>query len=309
MNTSNNNHIFMNDIHGNEEAIVNAEYKHSRDCFLRNVFLFLDNAERILGDPRMAMARVSVSNGLAYMGAFPTACIGAYLDWWLHSGIEEILHDKEGRKALTWSVSGSPLSGMNSCSCVYPDGSIATISHGSFGKIWKSFLDANGRCRPKGESVEPFSIEEVVEILKTNAITEEDILRARLAVQQSVSSRLRFNLRQHFGRYMDVCNRYESMCLKYHKDELSAFRTDLLRMTAETEKALQAVAVEVSASRKEYREGVKSKDEHTKLMDDLNKRRGEIEQQLKKFKADGIARLTADGELTKELIESYLSSK
>lgn len=296
----------MNDIHGNEEAIVNAEYKHSRDCFLRNAFLFLDNAERILGDPRMAMARVSVSNGLAFMGAFPTACIGAYLDWWLHSGIEEILHDKEGRKALTWSVSGSPLSGMNSCSCVYPDGSIATISHGSFGKIWKSFLDANKRCRPEGETVELFSIEEVVEILKTNATTEEDILRARLAVQQSVSSRLRFNLNHIFVRYMDVCNRYESMCLKYHKDELAAFRTDLLRMTTETEKALQTVALNVTASRKEYREGVKSKDEHTKLMDELNKRRSAIEQQLKKFKADGIARLTADGELTKELIELFL---
>lgn len=298
----------MNDVHGNEEAIVNAEYVHSRDCFLQNAFLFLDNAERILGDSRMAMARVSVSNGLAYMGAFPTASIGTYLEWWLHSGLEEILHDKEGRKALTWTVSGSPLSGMNSCSCVYPDGSIATISHSSFGKIWKSFLDANKRCHPEDETVEPFSIEEVVEILKTNATTEEEILRARLAVQQNVSSRLRFNLNQTFGRYTDVCNRYESMCLKYHKDELDAFRADLLRMTTETEKALQAVAVEVSASRKEYREGVKSKDEHTKLMGELNKRRSEIEQQLKKFKADGIARLTAGGELTKELIESYLSS-
>lgn len=309
MNTSNSNHSFMNDVNGNEEAIVNAEYRYSRDCFLRNAFLFLDNAERILSDPRMAQARVSVSNGLAYMGAFPTANLGTYLDWWLHSGLEEILHDKEGRKALTWSVSGSPLSGMNSCSCVYPDGSIATICHGSFRKIWKSFLDASKRCRPEGEAVEPFSIEEVVEILKTNATTEEDILRARLAVQQSVSSRLRFNLYQIFGKYMDVLNRYESMCLKYHEEELAAFRTGLLRITAETGKALQAVAVEVTASRKEYREGIKSKDDHMKLMDELNKRRSEIEHQLKTFKADGIARLTADGELTKELIESYLSSK
>ena len=204
MNTSNNNHSFMNDVHGNEDAIVNAEYKHSRDCFLRNAFLFLDNAERIIGDPRMSLARVPVSNGLAYTGAFPIACIGAYLDWWLHSGIEEILHDKEGRNALTWVVSGSPLSGMNSCSCVYPDGSIATISHGSFGKIWKSFLDAIKRCCPEKETVEPFSIEEVVEILKTNAATEEDILRARLAVQQSVSSRLRFNLNQIFTNQIKV---------------------------------------------------------------------------------------------------------
>lgn len=80
-------------------------------------------------------------------------------------------------------------------------------------------------------------------------------------------------------------------------------------MTTETEKALQAMAEEVTASRKKYREGVKSKDEHTKLMNELNKRRSEIEQQLKTFKADGIARLTADGELTKELIELFLKSK
>lgn len=310
MNTSNNNHSFMNDVHGNEEAIVNAEYKHSRDCFLRNAFLFLDNAERVLGDPRMAMARVSVSNGLAYTGAFPTANLGTYLDWWLHSGLDEILHDKEGRKALTWAISGSPLSGMNSCSCVYPDGTTDSISHDIFAKVWRSFRDSITRHHCKeGDAAETFSVEEVVEILKTNATTEEDILRARLAVQQSVSSRLRFNLNQIFGRYMDVCNRYESMCLKYHEDELSTFRTDLLRMTAEIGKALQTVAVEVTASRKEYRNGIKSKDEHTKLMGELNKRRSEIEQQLKKFKADGIARLTANGELTKELIEMFLKNK
>ena len=39
MNTSNNNHSFMNDIHGNEEAIVNAEYRRSKECFLQNAFL------------------------------------------------------------------------------------------------------------------------------------------------------------------------------------------------------------------------------------------------------------------------------
>ena len=189
---------------------------------------------------------------------------------------------------------------------LYPDGSVDTVSHGSFGRIWKSFLDALHN-RSKGEAVDVFSIEEVAEILKNNAASEEDILHARLAAQKSKSSRLRFNLNQIFGRYMDVCNRYESMCLKYHKDELASFRTDLLRMTTETGKALQTVAVEVTASRKEYREGIKSKEEHIKLMGELNKRRSEIEQQLKKFKADGIARLTANGELTKEFIEMFLT--
>lgn len=308
MNNSFNYHCFMNDIHGKVKSVLDAEYLHGRNCFLNNAFLFLDNAERILGDPRMAMARVSVSDGLTYMGTFPMANLGTYLDWWLHSGIEEILHDKEGRKALTWCFSGSPLSGMNSCSCVYPDGSIDRISHGSFARIRKTFSEASKRHRID-ETIEPFSFEDVAEILKTNATTEEEILRARLAVQQRTNTRLCFILNQIVGEYKDVCKRHERMCLKYHKDELSAFRNDLLRHTAETEKALQAVAMDVTASRKEFRAGLKSKEEHTLLMRELNQRRSELKCQLAKLKEEHIGRLTANGELSKELIECYLQNK
>ena len=56
MNTSFNYHSFMNDIHGKVKSFLDAEYLHGRNCFLDNAFLFLDNAERILGDPRMAIA-------------------------------------------------------------------------------------------------------------------------------------------------------------------------------------------------------------------------------------------------------------
>ena len=56
MNTSFNYHSFVNDIHGKVKSVLDAEYLHGRNCFLDNAFLFLDNAERILGDPRMAMA-------------------------------------------------------------------------------------------------------------------------------------------------------------------------------------------------------------------------------------------------------------
>ena len=143
MNTSFNYHSFVNDIHGKVKSVLDAEYLHGRNCFLNNAFLFLDNAERILGDPRMAIA----------------------------------------------------------------------------------------------------------------------------------------------------------------------FRNDLLRRTAETEKALQAVAMDVTASRKEFRAGLKSKEEHTLLMRKLNQRRSELKCQLAKFKEEYIGRLTANGELSKELIECYLQNK
>ena len=93
------------------------------------------------------------------------------------------------------------------------------------------------------------------------------------------------------------------------KDELSAFRNDLLRHAAETGKALHAVAMDVTASRKEFRAGLKSKEEHTLLMRELNQRRSELKCQLAKFKEEYIGRLTANGELSKELIEYYLQNK
>ena len=93
------------------------------------------------------------------------------------------------------------------------------------------------------------------------------------------------------------------------KDELSAFRNDLLRHAAETGKALHAVAMDVTASRKEFRAGLKSKEEHTLLMRELNQRRSELKCQLAKFKEEYIGRLIANGELSKELIEYYLHNK
>lgn len=296
----------MNSVYGNEKAIVNAEYRRSRDCFMQNAFLFLENAERILSDTRMSNARVSVSNGLAYMGAFPTANLGTYIDWWKNSGLEEILHDEEGRKALTWSVSGSPLTGMNSCMCVYPDGTTAKVSHGSFGRKWKTFSEALKRHRSDEDIVDSFTIEEVAEILKRDAVTEEQILRVRLTVQQGANLRLRHYLNRLFANYQDIMFRYDSITLKYHDDKLSSFRKEYIRKTNETEKELQATSEIVCASRKAFREGSKSKDAHNHLMREMNRRRAELKDQLKEYKADNIARLTANDELSKEQIENYL---
>lgn len=100
MNVSDNKHTFMNSVMGNEKAAVNQDYILSRDCFLQNAFFFLGNADRILSDPRMSKAHVEGGSGLAW-GSFPSANLGIYLDWWLNSGIEDILNDGKGHIALT----------------------------------------------------------------------------------------------------------------------------------------------------------------------------------------------------------------
>ena len=67
--------------------------------------------------------------------------------------------------------------------------------------------------------------------------------------------------------------------------------------------------MDVTGSRKEFRAGLKSKEEHTLLMRELNQRLSELKCQLAKFKEEYIGRLIANGELSKELIEYYLHNK
>lgn len=142
-----------------------AERIQRRQYFAEHAFLFFDNAERILADPRMALASVDVGNGLAYTGtaAFQGATLGVYLEWWL-SGCCPNTVDREGREALTFFISGSPLSGANSCSCVYRDGTIATIAHYPFPPVWRSFALVNRRYADVSREG-AMSIEEVVEAL------------------------------------------------------------------------------------------------------------------------------------------------
>lgn len=143
-----------------------AEMRERRHYFAQNAFLFFDNAERILADRRMALASVDIGNGLAYTGTglFRGATLGVYAEWWL-SGACSNTNDKEGREALTYFISGSPLSGINRCSCTYRDGSIATIEHRDFASVWRSFVQINLRYAGLDRGV-ALELEDVVEILR-----------------------------------------------------------------------------------------------------------------------------------------------
>lgn len=108
------------------------------DPFVKHAFLFYRNAHRIMSDSRMFLARVPIINGLAYSGTagFETPTLGVYIEWWIH-GKGTITSDGKGHEALTFHFGGSPLSGNNICSCVYPDQHTATITHYPFRPVWK----------------------------------------------------------------------------------------------------------------------------------------------------------------------------
>lgn len=134
--------------------------------FLKNAFLFYRNADRILSDSRMFLAPVPVQSGLAYIGTsgFKSPTLGVYVEWWRNCVID-LTKDGNGEEALTYHLAGSPLSGGNRCSCVYPDGRSSIIVHRHFHPILKSFIDINRRYGDAKIKYESYPLEKVILIL------------------------------------------------------------------------------------------------------------------------------------------------
>lgn len=135
--------------------------------FASNAFLFYRNADKILHDSRLFLAPVLVNNELAYTGrsGLHNPTLGIYIEWWLNSKLP-ITQDPEGNDALTWLISGSPLTGANKCSCAYPDGTVKGIWHQCFPKVWRSFVAVNSRYTEAKQRFEAYTLEQALAILE-----------------------------------------------------------------------------------------------------------------------------------------------
>ena len=143
---------------------ADQENKEEQELFLKNAFLFYNNAEGILNNSRMFLAPVPFQSGLAYSGTsgFRKPTLGVYIEWWLSCKEVDLTKDKDGNEALTYHIAGSPLSGSNRCSCVYPDGHSEEIMHRPFLPIWTTFIDINTRYDPAKVKYDSYTLEEVI---------------------------------------------------------------------------------------------------------------------------------------------------
>lgn len=144
-----------------EDQMIMAERQYDHHLFTENAWFLLANAEKIFSDSRMFLAPVKIVNGLAYTGTSGFRCptVGVYLEWWLNYKEPSV----DGNGNLVWYISGSPLSGMNCCSSVTPDGEqVKIVQHTSFSAIWGSFMEVNNRYTEAKQRCEAYSLEEVL---------------------------------------------------------------------------------------------------------------------------------------------------
>lgn len=139
------------------------ETKDARTLLLENIKLIYDNRERILTDSRMFLAPMPCAGGLAYCGTrmFEKPVLGVFLQWWMTC---EEAHPSDDE--WIYYISGSPLTGMNSCNKVDSNGKTVSKEIRGFANLRRSFTQINSMYQGISDACEHYPLREVIERLK-----------------------------------------------------------------------------------------------------------------------------------------------
>ena len=201
--------------------------------FTDNSFLILANRKRILNDSRMLLTPVTVRNGLAYTGAFSTATLGVYIEWWHNCPYSVLFGEKDDTMSLIWYLSGSPLSGGNLCSMVTEDGKAETVRVHFFRKLWPKFTDILADYHDAKELYQAYTLPEVIDILKRETTKEfytESIKEFRYQAKVNLLNAQLRDWEQNYESLREKCDKYEKewhfALFQLKKDEIVAFHKE-----------------------------------------------------------------------------------
>lgn len=284
-----------------------AEKDEMSDFFFKNAFLFYRNAHRILNDSRMFLAPVPVRNGLMYTGTsgFHRPTLGVYVEWWLNCEAE-ITKDKEGRDALTCRIVGSPLSGSNKCTCVYPDGKIAGISHSHFIDVWRPFMNINTRYTKAKQMYEAYTLPEVADILMAAGASRESKLETQLDIAMGHENMLKRTYARLKEQYDQLRAQYKELTILHHKNELDEFRTEYQARKQRAEQEMEELAKTKSEFKMQMKQGKINNVEYQHAITPLTRRRKAIEHELMMFRAEKTVALVNKGHITYAQIDKYI---
>lgn len=297
---------------GNRRPVKRRDDERQTDkkFFTDHAFFFFRHASSILKDSRMFLAPVPVQSGLAYVGAsgFHAPTLGVYIEWWLY-GEGNATTDSEGREALTYAIAGSPLSGRNSCACVYPDGSTATISHASFQPLWRDFVRINKRYNEAKARYEAYTLQEVWEQLSAAEEDPAAWVSTQLLIQEGRYAILLRKLNRLKEQYEALSDKYDEVCITLHHERLEAFAQEYLRR----KEKLDARLTELKAMRKAYRSQLKQNRidniAYQKLLRPLAKERERLTIEWFFYERKEVDRLLEHGDITRDMIYKFIQRK
>lgn len=268
-----------------------------RKLFTDNAFLILANRKRILSDSRMLLTPVPVRNGLAYSGAFATATLGVYIEWWLNAPYS-VLFSEDDTMSLIWFVSGSPLSGSNRCAKVYEDGRIEEDRVPFFIKLWPKFGDILADYREPKKLYQAYTLPEVIDILQRETTTEDyerSIKEFHHQAQVNLLNAQLQDLEEKYKHQNAECERYQKewhfALFQLKQDEIFSFYKEYILRREKLQKRREELDRVNSELKEKLRKGELSNKEYQPLLTANKKETEQLKWSLDSFANDHISML------------------
>lgn len=266
--------------------------------FTDNAFLILANRERIMSDSRMLLTPVSVRNGLAYSGAFQTATLGVYIEWWLNCPYSVLFDEKDDTMALIWYLSGSPLCGGNLCSMVTEDSKTETVRVPFFKKLWPKFTDILADYYDAKELYQAYTLSKVIDILKRETTREfytESIKEFRYQAKiRLLNAKLR-DCEQNYESLREKCDKYEKewhfALYQLKKEEIVAFHKEYNLRKENLQNRKEELAKENQDLKRKLRHGELTNKEYQPQLSANKKEIEQLKGELDEYANESISTL------------------
>lgn len=287
-----------------------TEYVDLESHFYDNAFLFFHNAHRILSDSRMFLAPVPVQSGMAYSGTsgFCNPTLGVYVEWWLNCMID-MTKDNNGNPALTCRIAGSPLSGSNRCTCVYPNGERQSITHHPFRDVWSSFTRINNRYTKAKAMYEAYTLDEVVELLLAGGVSREAELETRLDIAEGNAKAMKGTISRLQSAHERLLKQYEELVMLHFRKDLDELRVEYRAKKDKAEQEIAKLKIAKSEYKLQLSQGAITNVEYQRAITPLTRRKKEIEHELRLFEIDKTRALVSTGHITLSKINEYIDPR
>ena len=282
----------------NKPKLTDEEERTLQKLFIDNAFLILANRERILNDSRMLLTPLCVRNGLAYSGAFQTATLGVYIEWWINAPYSVLFDEKDDAISLIWYVSGSPLSGGNLCSKVTEDGKTETVRVPFFRKLWPKLADIIADYHNAKMLYQAYTLSEVIDILKRET-TEEFYRESIREFHHQAKVRL---LNAELNDWKDRWKRSQEMSDDYqHKwhialiqsrlDKVKSFYEDYMQRKESLRIRTDELTEDNHNLKAKLRKGELTNKEYQPLLTKNKKEIEDLDSDIYRFRKEGLANL------------------
>lgn len=279
-----------------------------KSLFLRNAFYLLAHKERILSDSRMFLCPIHIQNGLAYSGTsgFNKPTLGIYIEWWLNCA-RAMRTDNKGRRSLVYCLSGSPLSGANSCTAVNENGNIEPVRLSRFIDYWPLFIDINCRYSKAKYNYQAYQLKHVLDILRqedngdfdyARNIETEFLVHEITTLNESVA---------YFRKDRDYWfAKYQETLLKYNDKKIHQLYEEYRILESKVNTETEGLREQKKELKAQLKSGDMDNITYQRKLMPINKRISQLKCQLAEFKANRTKEMFPDEDISFKMIEEYI---